>query len=164
MKKILTFLFLCCFLLSISIQASAHPGGTDWRGGHHNRSTGEYHYHHGYSAHDHYDIDGDGDADCPYDYKNKPNQRSNNSKTTTKSTTPKTNTKPTKVVSKKKELSFIDILLAFLFSLTMGCIVESIITPLITLILPEDKVFSVIICSFWIITITSFIFILRVFF
>ena len=33
--------------------AFAHSGGTDSRGGHIDRSTGEYHYHHGYSAHDH---------------------------------------------------------------------------------------------------------------
>lgn len=40
----------------------AHPGRTDSRGGHYNRSTGEYHYHHGYPAHQH------PDGVCPYDF------------------------------------------------------------------------------------------------
>ena len=31
----------------------SHSGGTDSRGGHHNKKTGTYHYHHGYSAHQH---------------------------------------------------------------------------------------------------------------
>ena len=41
--------------------ASAHSGGTDSKGGHYNRSTGEYHYHHGYSAHQH------PNGVCPYE-------------------------------------------------------------------------------------------------
>lgn len=50
------------------IHVYAHSGGTDSKGGHYNRSTGEYHYHHGYSAHQHRDIDGDGKLDCPYEF------------------------------------------------------------------------------------------------
>ena len=71
---ILLILFLC-----IPIVVYAHSGKTDSRGGHTNRSTGEYHYHHGYSAHDHYDMDGDGDVDCPYDFKDRTsgNQKGN---------------------------------------------------------------------------------------
>jgi hypothetical protein len=42
-------LVLCLFAAG----ALAHSGRTDSKGGHYNRSTGEYHYHHGYSAHDH---------------------------------------------------------------------------------------------------------------
>lgn len=56
---------------SLTLCVKAHPGRTDGKGGHTNRSTGEYHYHHGYSPHDHYDMDGDGDIDCPYDFKDK---------------------------------------------------------------------------------------------
>jgi hypothetical protein len=61
------------------IVVTAHPGRTDSRGGHYDRSTGEYHYHHGYSAHQHYDIDGDGKKDCPYDFDDKTNHSSNSS-------------------------------------------------------------------------------------
>lgn len=53
------------------ITAYAHPGKTDGRGGHYDRSTGEYHYHHGYGAHSHYDMDGDGIDDCPFDFDDK---------------------------------------------------------------------------------------------
>lgn len=92
MKK--TISFLCCFLivliLCLPMYASAHPGGTDGKGGHTNRSTGEYHYHHGYSAHDHYDMNGDGVVDCPYDFKDKTGSNSgavssNKSRTTSSS-------------------------------------------------------------------------------
>lgn len=55
-------------LLFLPLQATAHPGRTDSRGGHTDHSTGEYHYHHGHPAHDHTDLDGDGDLDCPYDF------------------------------------------------------------------------------------------------
>lgn len=61
------------------IVVTAHPGRTDSRGGHYDRSTGEYHYHHGYSAHQHYDIDGDGKKDCPYNFKDKTNHSNNSS-------------------------------------------------------------------------------------
>lgn len=70
MKKYKRFLILlACFLLvviSVGISASAHPGGTDANGGHHDRSTGEYHYHHGFGPHEH-----DGDT-CPLDPNYKP--------------------------------------------------------------------------------------------
>lgn len=55
-------------ILSAALVVSAHPGSTDYKGGHTDRSTGEYHYHHGYSAHAHEDKDGDGVLDCPYDF------------------------------------------------------------------------------------------------
>ena len=64
----LSILFVVPLLVLV---ASAHPGGTDGKGGHTDHSTGEYHYHHGHSAHDHYDMDGDGDLDCPYNFKDK---------------------------------------------------------------------------------------------
>lgn len=67
MKKRILSLFLCLTLLvAVTIESSAHSGGTDSRGGHRDHSTGDYHYHHGNPAHDHYDIDGDGIIDCPY--------------------------------------------------------------------------------------------------
>lgn len=66
--SIIVVCLLATCLLLFSIYTEAHSGGTDWRGGHKNHATGEYHYHHGYSAHDHYDIDGDGKKDCPYTF------------------------------------------------------------------------------------------------
>ena len=62
-RLFLLFVFLFCSISPLIV--SAHSGGTDARGGHHNSRTGGYHYHHGYSAHGHYDIDGDGKIDCP---------------------------------------------------------------------------------------------------
>lgn len=43
------------------LPGSAHSGRTDSKGGHYNRSTGEYHYHHGYPEHQH-----NKDGSCPY--------------------------------------------------------------------------------------------------
>ena len=70
MKKatLICALIVCLILPSVVLVTYAHPGRTDSRGGHTDRSTGEYHYHHGHSAHDHYDMDGDGVKDCPYDF------------------------------------------------------------------------------------------------
>lgn len=68
MRKFSLLLVLLLCSLYISTPVFAHPGGTDSNGGHHNRSTGEYHYHHGYSAHQHKDMDGDGYLDCPYEF------------------------------------------------------------------------------------------------
>jgi hypothetical protein len=53
-----TSLVLC--LLLFPLELWGHSGGTDSRGGHHNRSTGEYHFHHGEPAHQH------PDGVCPY--------------------------------------------------------------------------------------------------
>ena len=61
-------LIITAALASTMLFVFAHPGGTDYRGGHKNHATGEYHYHHGYSAHQHYDMDGDGYNDCPYTF------------------------------------------------------------------------------------------------
>ncbi len=58
MKRIVCLII--CILLCGSV-ALAHPGRTDAKGGHYDRSTGEYHFHHGYPAHQH--INGE----CPYD-------------------------------------------------------------------------------------------------
>lgn len=52
--------FVAAVVLPLNV--SAHSGRTDANGGHHNRSTGEYHYHHGYPAHQHED------GVCPYDF------------------------------------------------------------------------------------------------
>ena len=62
---------IALLVTSVVPRVSAHPGRTDSKGGHNNRSTGEYHYHHGYPEHDHYDMDGDGKADCPYEFDDK---------------------------------------------------------------------------------------------
>lgn len=69
MKRIIVFVAIIAVFLSAVFVVFAHPGRTDGKGGHYNRSTGEYHYHHGYSEHNHYDMDGDGDPDCPYTHK-----------------------------------------------------------------------------------------------
>ena len=54
---ILICIFLCLFVATIF----AHPGNTDSKGGHYNRSTGEYHYHHGKPEHQHKN------GECPYE-------------------------------------------------------------------------------------------------
>lgn len=69
LKRLWRFSLILLVIYILPIVALAHPGRTDSKGGHTNKSTGEYHYHHGYSAHDHYDMDGDGNIDCPYDFK-----------------------------------------------------------------------------------------------
>lgn len=53
---------ICAFLIVLptSSYSWAHSGRTDSRGGHYDRSTGEYHYHHGYPAHQH------PNGVCPY--------------------------------------------------------------------------------------------------
>ena len=77
MKRIsLLICFAVCLFSLFVAPVLAHPGRTDGKGGHTNRSTGEYHYHHGYPEHDHYDMDGDGDRDCPYDFDKKTNHSS----------------------------------------------------------------------------------------
>lgn len=60
LMKRLMLLFLIAAISSAL--AYAHPGGTDSKGGHTNRSTGEYHYHHGYPEHQHTG------GVCPYDF------------------------------------------------------------------------------------------------
>ncbi|MCP4258683.1 MAG: YHYH domain-containing protein [Planctomycetes bacterium] len=47
MKKLCQIFIVAIFVVTTSISLYAHSGGTDSRGGHYNRSTGEYHYHHG---------------------------------------------------------------------------------------------------------------------
>lgn len=67
-----TFTLILLLILACQI-ALAHPGNTDSKGGHTNRSTGEYHYHHGYSAHQH------NNGECPYDFKDKTGESSGSS-------------------------------------------------------------------------------------
>lgn len=57
-------------LICIASGALAHGGKTDSKGGHTDRSTGEYHYHHGYSAHQH------PNGVCPYDFDDKTGEAS----------------------------------------------------------------------------------------
>jgi len=46
MKKFLTILLIgCCSTFT-------HSGGTNAKGGHHDRKNGSYHFHHGMKAHD----------------------------------------------------------------------------------------------------------------
>lgn len=61
MKKFVSvLLFILIIITACANLASSHPGRTDSKGGHYNRSTGEYHYHHGMSAHQH------PNGVCPY--------------------------------------------------------------------------------------------------
>lgn len=60
MKKSAMFLFVSILCLLFTLSAAAHSGRTDSKGGHYDRSTGEYHYHHGYPPHNHYN------GECPY--------------------------------------------------------------------------------------------------
>ena len=79
--KLLRFVFILFFCLSLCLPCFAHSGKTDSKGGHRNSSTRQYHYHHGYPAHSHYDMDHNGTIDCPYQFKN---NTSSSSKTNTK--------------------------------------------------------------------------------
>ncbi len=73
MKKLISF-FICFLLILLSIFiVAAHPGGTDYKGGHRDSDTGIYHYHHGYSAHQH------PNGECPYDFDDKTNTESGTS-------------------------------------------------------------------------------------
>lgn len=67
MRRFLILLFVCLFL---PVCALAHPGHTDYQGGHFDRDSGEYHFHHGYPAHSH-----DGDK-CPYDFEDRTGENS----------------------------------------------------------------------------------------
>lgn len=61
-RKHSIILITAIIILVISaISCLAHSGRTDGRGGHYDRSSGEYHFHHGYSAHQH------PNGVCPYD-------------------------------------------------------------------------------------------------
>lgn len=65
MKKYLIVIYIAILcLVSFAVVSFAHSGGTDFRGGHYDQSTGSYHFHHGYPAHSH-------SGGCPYDYKDK---------------------------------------------------------------------------------------------
>lgn len=80
---------VCAFMV-LACPAFAHSGRTDSKGGHYDRSTGEYHYHHGYKAHQH------DNGVCPYDYKDatdhSPRKSTNPVRT---SATPRPTVKPT---------------------------------------------------------------------
>ena len=89
MKRIIVFVAIIAVFLSAVFVVFAHPGRTDGKGGHYNRSTGEYHYHHGYSEHDHLDIDGDGDLDCHYTYKKQNSIAAKQTEPSKKNTEPK---------------------------------------------------------------------------
>lgn len=60
MKKVKILLYTLLFLLILTNPIYAHPGRTDGKGGHYNRTTGQYHYHHGRSEHQHTN------GVCPY--------------------------------------------------------------------------------------------------
>ena len=77
--------FILCCILIITTFAYAHSGRTDSKGGHYNRSTGEYHYHHGYPAHS---VCG---VNCPYNNIDATKHKSSVSTKTTNSKSKNTN-------------------------------------------------------------------------
>jgi hypothetical protein len=81
-QSIILITAIVLFLLSC-VSGLAHSGRTDSKGGHYDRSSGEYHYHHGYSAHQH------PNGVCPYDYKEEQT-------TKRKTATPKSNNSSSK--------------------------------------------------------------------
>ena len=103
MRKLLLVISLLALFASLVLCVNAHPGRTDSKGGHTDRSTGEYHYHHGYSAHSHYDMDGDGAVDCPYNFEDKTNHKPSSSKSKAEDKTPKPTTEPTASQTTKSE-------------------------------------------------------------
>lgn len=68
--KRFVFTVLLSALILLPLSSHAHPGRTDSKGGHYDRSTGEYHYHHGYPAHQHLN------GICPYNLDDKTGQNS----------------------------------------------------------------------------------------
>lgn len=83
-QQLILLLFLICTFLAPLSDGFAHSGGTDSKGGHYDRSTGQYHYHHGYEAHQH------PNGVCPYEKKVTVTNRPTYSKTYTNPTaTPK---------------------------------------------------------------------------
>ena len=81
---------LCVLLLLFTVfTAHAHPGRTDGKGGHTDRSTGEYHYHHGYSAHQHEN------GECPYDFDDKTGESSGSSGSSSGRSYPSVTPRPT---------------------------------------------------------------------
>ena len=72
MRKVVIIVITFALIFAIlTMSAFAHPGRTDSKGGHHDRSTGEYHYHHGYEAHQHTN------GKCPYDFNDKTDHSDN---------------------------------------------------------------------------------------
>lgn len=87
LKRISIISLSLCIILC-PLVAIGHSGGTDSRGGHYNRGTGEYHYHHGYSAHQH------PGGVCPYATQ-KPTKKPTATPKPTRKATPSPTPKPT---------------------------------------------------------------------
>lgn len=122
--KLLIAIILC---LCLPVLVSAHPGRTDYYGGHYNHSEGEYHYHHGYSAHQHSDTNGDGVLDCPYTFTGKPNSSENHSNSYTFKKSPSNNnessnnvTEPVKTNNSKKSKDYTWLLVIACFLVMYG--------------------------------------------
>lgn len=151
------FVLSALMLGNVVLSASAHSGGTDSRGGHTNRSTGEYHYHHGYSAHDHYDMDGDGDVDCPYSFKDNTSTNSGNTSTNAGSVPSVTQVQNNQKQSSKDGLksALFNVMAAVITGYISYCLLSWIVTP----IFGEDKGCLVYIVVFLVITLASLIYI-----
>lgn len=100
-KVAIFFAALLITSLSTSVVVHAHTGGTDSQGGHHNRSTGEYHFHHGYPAHQHTN------GVCPYNFDDKTGANSGDSENaavkSTQASTSKTSSSSKEVNTKSQK-------------------------------------------------------------
>lgn len=124
MRKLSLVISLLALFASLVLCVNAHPGRTDSKGGHTDRSTGEYHYHHGYSAHSHYDMDGDGDIDCPYNFKDTTEHKTESNSTSKDSKTNNESAKeqqeePARSTSSKKIKIDEDIITAIIVTLVL---------------------------------------------
>lgn len=150
-KTFMTFTIIAMVISLFLITVAAHSGRTDSRGGHYNRSTGEYHYHHGYSAHQHYDMDGDGDVDCPYKFNDKSNRNNNDSSKSVTSSNKTDNSASTTENTKEKvknKITFDEVKTAVLLivplSLATVCMLYVVLGLIgITIVCLVEKLFKV---------------------
>ena len=133
-KKIIAAIFIFILVNLLLVIVLGHQGSTDFRGGHYDRSTGEYHYHHGYSAHDHYDMDGDGIIDCPYNFDDKTDHDNHNSNSNDNSNSYCESDDGVIIYTHPKKLSFGDVI-SIVFQIIVYSIINFIVV-MITLILP----------------------------
>lgn len=127
-KNIIVPIFIFIVANLLLVIAFAHGGSTDFRGGHYDRSTGEYHYHHGYSAHDHYDMDGDGIVDCPYNFDDKTDHSNNGDaegNKTDKFYESANGSSSSENVDTQKELSFWDVVVMILEIIGFSILISS---------------------------------------
>ena len=158
MKKALLIIAIIAMFVSVALGVNAHPGKTDGKGGHTNRSTEEYHYHHGYSAHNHYDMDGDGKKDCPYDFRDNTYHSARDSIVSNDKPATETHKKSNSVTAR---VTFADVLTAMLEailpSVAIGLGGAHLLSYLFLLFFGDDKGCSITMISFAVISIVTYI-------